>query len=48
MLNAQDYSVDLANSSESRIKILEVNRVKVEAYDGDKVEIAKLKVKQQV
>jgi len=39
MLGAQDYTVDLSNSSDSRIKILEVNRVKVEAYDGDKIEI---------
>ncbi len=38
-VKAQDYSVDLANSAESKVIIQEVNRVSVEAYDGTSIQI---------
>lgn len=38
-LKAQDFSMDLANSAESKVVIQEVNRVSVEAYDGNTIQI---------
>lgn len=36
---AQDFTVDLANTNEARVVIQEVNRVSVEAYAGNTIQI---------
>ncbi len=38
-LNAQDYTVSIGNASATTVMIKEVNRVSVQAYDGNEIQI---------
>ncbi|WP_268121871.1 hypothetical protein [Roseivirga pacifica] len=38
--NAQDYTIDVSNPSGAKLMIKEVNRVSVEAYDGNSIQIS--------
>lgn len=42
-LSAQDYSLNISNPSSTKVVIKEVNRVKIEAHDGNTIEFSNSK-----